>query len=136
MPGDYVFDSFAVLAFLQDEPGAARVAALLEGAADGEFEITMPVVNLGEAAYTMQNRHRSEIALTIARVDEWPLRIVNVDRELALVAARIKAERGLGYLDCFVVALAQRLDATVLTGDRDFEAVEDVVSVEWLPASA
>ena len=36
-------------------------------------------------------------------------------------------------MDALVAALAQLEQGTVLTGDRDYEAVESVVSIEWLP---
>jgi ribonuclease VapC len=62
----------------------------------------------------------------------WRLSVQPIGEELAIAAARIKAERRMGYLDCFVVALAQQLNATVLTGDPDFRRVEDLVRIEWL----
>jgi ribonuclease VapC len=41
----------------------------------------------------------------------------------------------MSYADCFAAALAQRLDAAVVTGDPEFEDIERAgeLKVEWLP---
>jgi ribonuclease VapC len=51
-----------------------------------------------------------------------------------LAAARIKAQYPLSYADAFVVALAQELGATVVTGDPEFKNVAAIVNVMWLTA--
>ena len=132
----YVLDSFAFLALFLDEPGAAKVQGLLEGASQGRDELFIPVVNLGEVLYTVENRRGLEAAQdTLAAVQQSPVRIVDVDQPLALSAARLKATTGMGYLDCFIVALAQQLEARLVTGDLDFKRIEDLVTVEWLATS-
>ncbi len=136
MPVRFVLDSFAVMALLLDEQGAARVEELLEGAGMGEHELYITVVNLGEVLYTFENRRDMEAAQeALAFVDQSPIEIVEVDRSLALNAARLKATTGMGYVDCFVAGCAQRLDAAVVTGDPDFRRVEDLVAIEWLPGA-
>jgi predicted nucleic acid-binding protein len=131
-----VLDSFALMALFQEEPGAAKVQELLEGAAGGEHELYMSVVNLGEVAYTVENRRGLEASQEVlAANDQLPIAIVDVDQELALRAARLKATTGIGYADCFAAALAQRLGAAVVTGDPDFRQVEHLVDIDWLPAT-
>lgn len=132
MPG-YVLDAFAVVAVLFNEPAAPRVTELLDSAANGQTELSLSVVNLGEAIYAMSFRRDPDTAAeSLSKILAWPVRLVDVDQTLALSAAAIKADYRMGYLDCFVVALAQALDATVVTGDPDFHRVEDAVSIEWL----
>ena len=94
----------------------------------------MTVVNLGEAMYGVQRR----IGLyapgrALIRLNRLHIDVVDIDRDLAIDAASIKATRSMGYMDCFAVALARRLSATVVTGDRDFLHVLDLVPVDWLP---
>jgi ribonuclease VapC len=50
-------------------------------------------------------------------------------------AVRLKATYPLSYADCFAAALAQRLGATVVTGDPEFHPLEDdgLIAVDWLP---
>ena len=136
MADRFVLDSFALTALLQDEPGASGVQGLLERTARGECELFMAVLNLGEVLYTVESRLGLKASQEVlAAVDQLPIEIVEVDRPLTLSAARLKAATGVGYADCFVGALAQRLGGTVVTGDPDFRQIEDVVPIEWLPAA-
>jgi predicted nucleic acid-binding protein len=133
MPERLVLDSFALMALFRNEPTAPRVEALLEKASRGECELFMSVVNLGEVAYTVEIRQGLQAAKeAVAAIDQAAIEVVDVDSALALVAARLKATTGVGYVDCFAAALAQRLGAAVLTGDPDFQRLEGAVPVEWL----
>jgi len=45
----------------------------------------------------------------------------------------LKATKKLSYADCFAAALAKIRDAELVTGDRDFKAVEnDLKRIRWL----
>lgn len=44
----------------------------------------------------------------------------------------IKAHYRLSYADAFAVALAQKLDAVVVTGDPELKSVEELAHIEWL----
>ena len=130
----FVLDSFGVMALLQDEPGAAKMQELLEAGSKGECELYISVVNLGEVLYLLENRRGIDAAHeALAFIEQSPIRTAHVDRSLALLAARLKAATGIGYADCFAAALAQQLNAVLVTGDPDFQQVEDTVPVEWLP---
>lgn len=134
MAARFVFDSFALMALLLNEPGAARVQELLGSAAGGEHALYMTVVNLGEVLYTIETRRGVELSQeALALVDQSPINLVEIDRGLALNAARIKAAAKMGYADCFVVACAQDLGAAIVTGDPDFKQLEGQVAIDWLP---
>jgi len=131
--GAFVLDAFALMALFQDEPGAPRLQTLIREAQQERSALHIAVVNLGEVVYSLQNRRGLDTAVgALGAVESSPIKIVDVDRSLALAAARLKASFGIGYLDCFVAALAQQLQATVVTGDPDFKKVESIVNVEWL----
>jgi len=107
----------------------------LEKASSGECELFMSVVNLGEVAYTVEIGQGLQAAKeAVAAINQAAIEVVDVDRALALVAARLKATTRVGYADCFAAALAQSLDAAVLTGDPDFRRLEGAVAIEWLTA--
>lgn len=133
----FVFDSFAFLAFFQAEPAGSKVRELLERAQRGEVRLAITTVNLGEVVYRTERQHGLERAQEVlAKIAEYEPTVVEVDRELALAAAHLKARHKMAYADCLAAALAQRLDAAVVTGDPDFSQVEGVIPVEWLPAAA
>jgi len=129
----YVLDAFALLAYLRGEPGAERVRDLLLRARSGEARLYLCLVNYGEVLYISERqggRPAAEEAIRI--VDHLPLEIVPADRDLTFAAAHLKARYPISYVDAFAAALAQKLGATLVTGDPEFRKVEAVVEVEWL----
>ena len=129
----FVLDSFALLAFFQDEPAADEVESLLQRGLRGEVRLAMTVANLGEVVYRTIREHGFERAQEVlGHIEEYDIDMVDVDHELALTAAYVKGTHRISYADCLAVALAQRLDAAVVTGDPDFAQAEDTVRIEWL----
>ncbi len=61
-----------------------------------------------------------------------PISVLPVDSPLVMEAARLKAKYPLSYADCFAVATAMRAKAAVMTGDPEFKAASDLITVEWL----
>ena len=48
-----VLDSYALLSYFEDEPGADKVQRLLEQAAKGKVSLLMSIVNWGEVYYSL-----------------------------------------------------------------------------------
>ena len=69
---------------------------------------------------------------SIALLDSLPLIVTEVTRARVYAAARLKANYAISYADTFVAALAQELDAVVLTGDPEFRKLGDTVRIQWL----
>jgi ribonuclease VapC len=127
----YVLDAFALLAYFKNEPGAARIEQLLEEASQGQ-DLLMSVVNLGEVVYKTTRQFNLERAKeTLSKMRQHPITLVDVDEELALDAAALKGTYRISYADCIAAALAQRLGATLVTGDDGFRQIPDL-QVEWL----
>lgn len=129
----HVLDSFALLAYFENEPSAAVVERILRASELGEAESWLSVINFGELVYITERRQGLQAAQrVIATIDQLPVRVVDVDRSWAFAAAHVKANRALSYADAFAVVLASEIEARVVTGDPEFEKVEDLVSVFWL----
>ena len=129
----YVLDSFAVLAYLSGEPGAAAVEAVLHSAADGASRVLLSIINLGEVLYITERSgglHRAQEVLGLLR--QLPVEILPADEPLVFSAAHIKANHTLAFADAFAVATALQERGTILTGDPEFRAVEALVSIAWL----
>ena len=132
----YILDSFALLAYLEDEPGAARVASLLGKAERNEIEIWISIINYGEVLYIVEReRGRDSAKMAIATIDQLPLAVADANRVLTFAAAHIKAHHAISYADAFAVALAQSKRGSVVTGDPEFNKVDALVSLEWLPGA-
>lgn len=129
----YVLDSFALLAYLQDEPVASRVERLLENAGKEKCRLFLSIINLGELLYMTERRGgvaKAQDALALIR--QLAIEIVSADEQTVFAAAHIKANHAISYADSFVVATALQKNANVITGDPEFQSVETIVKVEWL----
>lgn len=128
-----LLDSFAVLAWMQDEPGADKVEALLLEARRADVPLLLTVVNLGEVYYRIARQHGHPQAEGIVRqLHALPIAFCACDEQLSLAAARIKADFPIAYADAVAAAAAQREEATVVTGDPEFKKIEHLVPIEWL----
>lgn len=129
----YVFDSYALLAFLEDEPGAAQVEKALREVMGGKAEGWLCLINWGEIYYTTMREQGEKVAEEVAALlSHYPLQLVEVDQTLAMEAARLKARFRIAYADCFAAAVAKQRSATVLTGDPEFRALGKEVKILWL----
>jgi predicted nucleic acid-binding protein len=129
----YVVDSFALLAYLQNETAADRVDDLLVQAVRGDVELYVSPINLGEVAYLVERRYGSvqcEKALNV--ILRFPLALKEVTLERVKAAAHVKAVFAISYADAFVVSLGQELNAAIVTGDPELKQVESVVDIAWL----
>jgi len=124
-----VLDSFALLAYLQDEPGAQMVQSIL---ANPGNEIMLCTINLGEVYYiTQREKGEGEAEKALLVMEQLPMVEVTPDKTLVLQAARIKASFSISYADAFVAALAERTQSTVVTGDPEFEKLGGL-SIQWI----
>ena len=93
----------------------------------------MTVVNAAEVMLVQERRGGATAShRTLELLQELPISLVGVDLELAARAAYLKMRGGISFADCFAAALAHRDSSPVLTGDREFERVSDLVEVFWL----
>jgi len=130
----YVLDSFALLAYLAAEPGAAQVKAVLVAARARQAEAYLSIINYGELIYITEREQGLPAAQrAISAVDQLPIHLIEADRRQTLAAAHIKAHHAISYADAFAAALAEGLAATLLTGDPEFRKVANRITVEWLP---
>jgi predicted nucleic acid-binding protein len=130
-----VLDSWALMAFFEDEPAATEVEKLLLKAEAGMHQLLLCVVNWGEIYYSILRATSAEIAEQKARdIAGMPIEIVPVkeDLELTRQAAIYKATKKMSYADCFAAALAKVRKAELITGDENFRAIETEVNVGWL----
>ena len=129
----YVLDSYAMIAYFEDEPGAGRVALVLKQLIKGKAKGFMSVVNWGEVyCNTMREQGISEAEKVILQLDKFPIQIVDVNKELAYEAAKLKGEFRIAYADCFAVALSVKLGAAIVTGDPDFKKLQERISIQWI----
>jgi predicted nucleic acid-binding protein len=133
MPETYVLDSFAVLALLRNEAGKDKVKEIMQQAKNGVGHTLMSWVNVGEVAYIVERRWSAgQVYQVLSYLEAAKVEIIPVERELALTAAHIKAEYPLAYADAFAAALAMQEKAILVTGDPEFKALDQLLTIEWI----
>lgn len=129
----YVLDSYAILAYLGGEEGSRRVSEILSSVASRSTEAYLSIINLGEVLYiTERERGLARAQETLAMIEQMPVVVLPATREVVFAAAHIKAQYPVAYADAFAVAAARSRNATVLTGDPEFEAVGEAVAIDWI----
>ena len=128
-----VFDSWALMAFLEDEPSAEKVEELIAQAHEAEAPLLITTVNLGEIWYSVaRSRSESDADAAVAHLVRLGFEVIDADWALARQAAAYKARFKLAYADCFAAALAKLKRSEVVTGDREFKQLEDEVKIFWV----
>ncbi len=128
-----VLDSYALMAFFQDEPGAEFVHDLLLRAEKGKIHLLMSVVNLGEIWYSIARVTSHETADGyISDIQGMNIEIVDADWQLTRQASLFKANGNIAYADCFAASLAKNRAAELVTGDREFEVLAGEIKIDWL----
>jgi len=128
-----VLDSWALLCYLEKEPGFEKMIELLEKAVESSKPLSMCVVNWGEVYYQVARRFGDQRAQEIEQlIQTLPITLIEADKGLTREAARIKATKHMAYADCFAVALARLKKAELYTGDPEFKSVEKEIKIVWL----
>jgi len=129
----YVLDSFALIAYLQDEPAAQRIQKILKDAEENKCRVYISIINLGEVLYSVErNNGLAKTHEALALIQSLPIEILPADNQTVLAAAHIKANHPISYADAFVVVAAQKINGIIMTGDPEFKEVSNLAKVEWL----
>lgn len=129
-----VLDTSAILAYVQDEPGAARVNALLVEAREERCRLFISFATLSEVYYIVCQKQGVGPARELtALLKELPLEIVQSCERITLTAGRLKASFRLSFADAFIAATAIEKHAVLLHKDPEFEPLAASVSLEALP---
>jgi predicted nucleic acid-binding protein len=128
-----VLDSFALIAYFRDEPGAEMMENLLVAASRKDSSFLMTDVNYAEVKYSIVRKDGVEGWAECANILQGlPIQFVSTTRELADSAADFKARFKLSLADAFAAALAKEKKAELVTGDPEFKALEKEIKINWL----
>lgn len=129
----YVLDTWAVIAYLEDEPSAEKVEELIATAHEEQIPIYMSVVNVGEVWYTLAREVSEEEANAgVKMLSDLRIQFENADWELTQEAARFKSQNKMSYADAFAAALAKVKKADLVTGDNEFKPLDGQIKISWV----
>lgn len=127
-----VFDSWAIIALFQNEAPAERVKQLLAESARLQ-RAWMSSINLGEMWYMLVRKHSVELAnQALDELAQIGLERVDVDWPMVLQAADYKSRHKISFADAFAAALAKQRNAELVTGDREFRALDSEIKIHWV----
>ncbi len=129
----FILDSYALIAFLEDEPGAGIVEQILTQAENGKASLFMTIINWGEVYYSIyrsKGEEKAEEALLI--IEQLPIKLVDIDKGLMYQAAKLKANNAIALGDCLAAALAINMNCPVVTGDKEFKRLHNQIRIEWI----
>ena len=131
----YVLDSSAILRYLDDEAGAARVAEIIKSHLAGRAVAIVSAVHWGEVGgITCKAHGKPAMEMVISRLSAFGIQVMAADGERAVRASLIKLKRNLPYVDAFGVELAGDSGEHVfVTADFDFKVASRDVAIEFLP---
>lgn len=119
-----VFDSHALISFFRKEPAYETVRDLLVKVANNELESFMSSINVGEIYYMLVRKGNIKIAeAAIISLKQFPIHFIDPDFNMCMNAAELKAKFSFSYADAFAAALTSSKKATLITGDKEFEAL-------------
>jgi predicted nucleic acid-binding protein len=132
-PKAVVLDSWAVIAYLEDEDAAAKVADMIADSHDAQIPLLMTVVNAGEVWYIVARQTSAADAdLSIKQLRDIGIQFVEADWALAREAGYFKSKNKMSFADAFAAALAKQRRAHLATGDLEFKSIEKEVTISWL----
>lgn len=122
----YILDTSALLAYLANEEGAGKLHPLKD-------KLEIPFIALTELYYlTWQRQGKGAANHVHGLVKSWNFPILMPDERIMLGAGRLKVKHHLGIADSFIAAFACERDATLVTKDTDFRAIDREIKILWI----
>jgi ribonuclease VapC len=91
------------------------------------------IINWGEVYYiTLRNFDVKRAELYRATIAQYPIELVEANKELTLQAASYKAFHKMSYADAFAAATAKIKKAVLVTGDKEFKSLENEIKINWI----
>ena len=124
----FCLDTSAILTLRDDEPGAERVAMLLEGP-DPCFACFVTRMEVLYRVWKDEGERSGRLAYE--QLQSLPIQWVDQTEPLLLEASRIKALHRLSVADSWIAAAARLSRATLLHKDPEFVAITEL-DQSWL----
>ncbi|MCL2055369.1 MAG: PIN domain-containing protein [Oscillospiraceae bacterium] len=133
----YVLDACALIALLQNEAGADKVAAVINSALNGKATVVMNKINLLEVYYdAFRSRGKAQADLMLSEFKKCPV-VINsqITDEIFSEAGRMKATYKISLADSIALAEASLSGGELLTSDHhEFDIIEcqENIKFHWI----
>jgi len=129
----FVIDACAMLAYLNNESGSSVIEQVLKRAERHEVKIFITIMDLAEIYHLILKEAGREKAIkSIVLLRNLPVESMTLDESLLMIAGELRMQYPLTLGDAFVAAVAKSMDAKIITGDKDFKAIEKEIGIIWI----
>jgi predicted nucleic acid-binding protein len=129
----FVLDTSALVALRGDEPGANRIATLLQHASRQQCRLLVSFMTRMEILYLIWRDEGEKAARDALRLlDSFSMEWTTCDTQILEASAYIKAQGGLSVADSWIAGTALRYEATLIHKDPEFEKFSEIAQ-EPLP---
>lgn len=128
-----VLDSSIVVAYFLNEEGAHVLEQMVDSMGEGDLVMCMSMFNFAEVSYTLSRSLTRDIVdekLNLLR--RLPVKLIVPTAQDYERAADLKARYHIAFGDCFAMCVAQDMQATIYTKDKEFHKVSDIISTHIL----
>ena len=131
----FLLDTSALLTLRDDEPGAQRVAEVLQLASQGKAKCYGCFISLMEVLYRVwRDENKQAGQLAYQQCMALPIEWLHSSESMLTKAAEFKALHSLSLADAWIAACAAAQGATLLHKDSEFKPLS--VIQEFLPLKA
>lgn len=124
----YVFDTSAILTYLQNEEGADVIETLFMHSFSEEITILMSIISLVELRYKLERKY------TITKVDEiiqnvlsLNIKIVNFEMPFVKLSATYKSTGKMSFADACIAGTAKHFNAILVHKDPEYiNLIQDI----------
>jgi ribonuclease VapC len=128
-----IVNSNAIIALYKNERGADLVEDNFSQNYAELVELYMSAVNCEEFLYATSTFYKiKSFEELVSDFTSLEIQLIEIDQELTEAASKYKTQDGIAYTDCFIIATAKKLNAKILTGDKEFKKFEKEADIIWL----
>ena len=130
----YIFDTSALLTFIENENGFEDIENYLIRAEKNEIGVYISFISLVELFYiTLREKDEAEASYRVKLIQSLAVHIVESYENVHLTAARLKAKNRISLADSLVAALCKEYDGILVHKDPEFEQLSSVIVEHRLP---
>lgn len=131
---EYVFDTSALVTYIENEEGVETIQNLLMKALNEEDKIFVSTVTMIEVfCISMQEQGRIIAEERMRLIETLPLLQEPLTSNQAITIGEIKAIKSMSFADCCIAGLSKNKNAILVHKDPEFEQIENEIRQLKLP---
>lgn len=131
---EYVFDTSALLTYIENEEGIETVESLLMKTLNEDGKIFISTVTMIEVFYiSIQEQGRNVAEERLSLIETLPLIQESLTPNITKMIGEMKAAKSMSFADCCIAGLSKSKKAILVHKDPEFEQPEDEIKQLKLP---